>query len=65
MNKQEQVVSDKKFYDNVGYFPELEDLPLDYLRGLIVENEKQVEDLTYCNIGIQEVIDERSELNGN
>jgi len=65
MNKQEQAISDKKFYDNVGYFPDLDDLPIDYLEGQIVEYEKQIEDLQYAVIGLQGVIDERSESNGN
>ncbi len=63
MNKKEQAISDKKFYDfyHTGYCPELEDLPIDYLQSQIEKNEKEIEDLTYMNIGFQGVIDDRSE----
>jgi len=39
----------------------LEDLPTEYLQSQIEKNEKEIEDLTYMNIGFQDVLDKRSE----
>lgn len=64
MNKQEQSISDKNFYDGVGH-TDFDDLPIDYLQSQIIKMEKEIEDLQFAIIGFQGVIDERSELNGN
>lgn len=43
----------------------LDDLPIEYLQSQIIKMEKEIEDLQYAIIGFQDVIDQRSELNGN
>ena len=64
MNKQEQAISDKNFYDGIGN-TDLDDLPIDYLQSQIIKMTKEIEDLEFAVIGFQAVIDERSDQNGN